>query len=79
MKLIEVFRAAEVIRPYIYQMPMRYCHLLSERSGASVWLKLENWQPTGSFKIRGALNRLNRLTEEEKAQGVAAADRPRFY
>lgn len=38
-----------------------------------VWLKLECWQPTGSFKVRGALNRLAALTGEERKRGVVAA------
>ena len=73
MILIEVLKAAEVIRPYIHQIPMRRSGYLSERTGADVWLKLENLQPTGSFKIRGALNRLSHLTEEEKARGIVVA------
>ncbi len=46
---------------------------LSQLSGADVWLKLENWQPTGSFKIRGALSKLSRLTEAQRQQGIVAA------
>lgn len=71
--LTEIFKAAGVIRPYIHQIPMRRCVFLGEQSGASVWLKLENQQPTGSFKVRGALNRLSRLTEEEKGRGIVVA------
>ncbi|MFZ0543884.1 MAG: threonine/serine dehydratase [Candidatus Promineifilaceae bacterium] len=73
MILTEVLKAAKVIRPYIHQIPMRRCRFLGEQTGATVWLKLENWQPTGSFKIRGATNRLSQLSEEEKARGVVVA------
>ncbi len=46
---------------------------MSERTGGEVWLKLENQQPTGSFKVRGALNKLGQLSETEKARGIVAA------
>ena len=45
---------------------------LSERTGAAVYLKLESLQETGSFKIRGAANKLLSLTAEERARGVVA-------
>lgn len=73
MRLIEVLRAAGVIRPYIHQIPLRYSAFLSQQTGADVWLKLENLQPTGSFKIRGAINRLSHLTDEEKGRGIVVA------
>ena len=46
---------------------------LAERVGGPVWLKCENLQRTGSFKIRGAYTRISRLTDEERARGVVAA------
>jgi threonine dehydratase len=46
---------------------------LSQQTGARVYLKLENLQMTGSYKERGALNRLARLTPVEAAQGVIAS------
>jgi threonine dehydratase len=46
---------------------------LGRRTGADVWLKLENLQRTGSFKTRGAYYRISRLTEAERANGVVAA------
>ncbi|MET1042605.1 MAG: threonine ammonia-lyase [Microbacteriaceae bacterium] len=53
--------------------PMETSRYLSELLGASVHLKCENLQRTGSYKIRGAFNRLARLTDEERARGVVAA------
>jgi threonine dehydratase len=47
--------------------------LLSERVGASVYLKLENWQTTGSFKLRGALNRIAQMSAAERARGIVTA------
>ena len=46
---------------------------LADRVGGPVWLKCENLQRTGSFKIRGAYTRISRLTDEERARGVVAA------
>ena len=53
--------------------PMETARFMSEILGSPVYLKCENLQRTGSYKIRGAYNRLARLTDEEKARGVVAA------
>jgi threonine dehydratase len=53
--------------------PLESSRSLSEVLGSDVWLKCENLQRTGSYKIRGAFNRLVHLTDEEKARGVVAA------
>ena len=52
---------------------MEFNRGLSERVGADVFLKCENLQRAGSFKIRGAYNRMFHLTDDEKARGVVAA------
>lgn len=61
------------IRKHITRTPLRHSRFFSSLCGADVYLKLENRQVTLSFKIRGALNRMFRLTEEEKARGVVTA------
>ena len=53
--------------------PLETSRYLSEVLGSPVFLKCENLQRTGSYKIRGAYNRLAQLTDEEKARGVVAA------
>jgi len=53
--------------------PVRHSRRLSRLTGAEVWVKYDNLHFTGSFKERGALNRLMQLTDEEKARGVVAA------
>jgi threonine dehydratase len=53
--------------------PMESSHYLAGLLGSDVYLKCENLQRTGSYKIRGAYNRLSRLSDEEKARGVVAA------
>ena len=56
----------------IRRTPLFHSAALSERAGAAVYLKLESLQHTGSFKIRGAANKLLSLTAEERARGVIA-------
>lgn len=65
--------AAATLAPLITRTPIDESHVLSERLGVPVLLKMENLQRTGSFKIRGAAYRLSRLTAEERARGVVAA------
>jgi threonine dehydratase len=55
------------------ETPMESSRSLSEILGSDVWLKCENLQRTGSYKIRGAYNRLVHLSDEDKARGVVAA------
>ncbi len=57
----------------VLRTPLLLSHTLSERTGARVLLKLENLQRTGSFKFRGATNRLLLLDERERKQGFVAA------
>ncbi|HLS65582.1 MAG TPA: threonine/serine dehydratase [Pseudogracilibacillus sp.] len=66
-----IWQAYERISPYILETPIVCDELLATRSNASsIHLKLENLQTTGSFKLRGATNKLLSLTEEEKKRGV---------
>jgi threonine dehydratase len=71
--LPDIFHARATIAPHIFRTPLRASFLLSERVGASVYLKLENWQLTGSFKLRGALNRIAQMTDAERARGIVTA------
>jgi threonine dehydratase len=54
----------------VHRTPLFSSATLSQRVGTPVYLKCENLQKTGAFKVRGALHRLLRLTEEERARGV---------
>lgn len=56
-----------------YHTPLDYSTSFSEMSGSIVYLKLENMQKTGSFKIRGAYNKVMGLGHEERSHGVIAA------
>jgi threonine dehydratase len=70
LTLADVERARARIAPYLRPTPLRRAFCLPD---ARLWLKLECWQPTGSFKVRGALNRLAALSDAERARGVVAA------
>src|SRR5688572_23672112 len=69
----EVALAEPRIRPYIRETPLEPSPALSRAAGADVYLKLETVQVTGSFKARGALNKLLSLSAAERQAGVVAA------
>ena len=71
--LSKISAAQKKIQPHIRKTPLEFSHQLSEQSGTDVYLKLENWQKTGSFKIRGALNKMLSLSSEEKQKGIITA------
>lgn len=66
-------KAKETIEHSIKRTPLIECPTLEKELGGKVLFKLENLQKTGSFKVRGALNRIANLTEEEKKKGVIAS------
>ncbi len=68
-----ILQAHQRISPFIPRTPLVPSTYLSSQTGADVWLKLECRQPTGSFKVRGALNKIGLLTPEEKARGLVTA------
>ncbi len=65
-------KAAAVIGPHVQRTPLKASPYFSEATGLDVYLKLENWQPTGSFKVRGALNFAHTLSPRDRLQGVVA-------
>ncbi len=58
------------LQPYLHRTPVLTCSALDERAGRRVFLKCENFQRTGSFKLRGALSALLQLPPDELARGV---------
>jgi threonine dehydratase len=66
-------KAAEVIRGKVIRTPLVYSPTFSHLSGAEVYLKLENLQQTGSFKLRGASYKIHNLRSEIGSEGVVAA------
>jgi threonine dehydratase len=73
VNLSDIQSALERVAPYIVRTPLAHSPLLSQHAGVDLWLKQENRQRTGSFKPRGALNKLMSLSDQELARGIAAA------
>lgn len=69
----EIAAAEARIRPYVRDTPLEESPALAGSSGARVFLKCENLQHTGSFKVRGALNKVLALSSAEVARGVVTA------
>jgi threonine dehydratase len=65
-----LLQAEQRIRQFIPRSPLRKSEWLSELTGAEVWLKLEGLNPTGSFKVRGAINALAMRLERQRAAGM---------
>ena len=73
ISFVDIEEARERIREQIYFSPFPSSETISQMTGNRIFFKLENLQITGSFKERGALNRLLMLTREETRKGVIAA------
>ncbi|QSH40659.1 threonine ammonia-lyase [Lentisphaerota bacterium ZTH] len=71
--LQDIQSAASVLRGIIKDTNLIYSPVFSEESGNQVYIKPENLQETGAFKIRGAYNKISRLPESEKQKGLIAA------
>src|SRR5919109_3814865 len=69
----DVLDAARQIRPYLSPTPLRHYPALDRLVGAEVHVKHENHNPTGAFKVRGGVNLVSRLSEDERQRGVVAA------
>jgi len=73
LEFADVLEARERVAETSRHTPLDYSHTFSKMTGATVHLKLETFQRTGSFKIRGATNRIATLSEAERAAGVVTA------
>ena len=69
----DILAARDRIAGQVDRTPVRHSRRLSQLTGAEVWVKFDNLHFTGSFKERGALNRLLSLTPDERKRGVVAA------
>jgi len=69
----EVLQAEKIIRKYIRETPLEYSPFLSRICNCNVYMKLESEQLTGSFKIRGAMNKLLSLSEVQRQKGILTA------
>jgi threonine dehydratase len=73
LSAIEILKARKTLEGVVYRTPLTYSKKLSEISSAEVYLKWENVQKTGSFKLRGAYNKISSLTPEEHSKGIITA------
>ena len=69
----DVLAARERIAPYLVPTALNRYPALDELVGAEVWVKHENHQPVGAFKVRGGVNLVAQLSEEDRARGVVTA------
>ena len=68
--LEDIERAREIVTPVLHRTPLLSSRSLSERIGAQAYLKAENFQRTGSFKPRGAVYAVSRLSKEQRSKGI---------
>ncbi|WP_138007054.1 threonine ammonia-lyase [Halalkalirubrum salinum] len=73
LSLSDIEAARDRIDAFVRHTPLEYSYTFSEWTDANVHLKLENFQRTGAFKIRGAMNRIETLTDEQRSAGVVTA------
>ena len=73
IRLTDFYEARKRVQKWARHTPLEYSPDLSQRTGAEVFLKLENQQVTGSFKIRGATNKILILSDMERAKGIVTA------
>ncbi len=73
LNIDKIYKARQRVKDIIVDTPLSYAPLLSNESGCEVFLKKENLQVTGAFKIRGAYNKIASLTDAKRVCGVVAA------
>jgi threonine dehydratase len=71
--LADVLAARQRIGPYLRPTPLYRYPALDAMTGSRVWVKHENHQPVGAFKVRGGVNLISQLSAEERHRGVIAA------
>jgi len=74
----DILKARRNLAHLLRKTPLEYSFLLSQEVANDVYLKLENWQKTGSFKVRGAVNKMAYLSPVEKDRGVVAVSSGNF-
>jgi len=69
----DVLIAQRQIRPYLARTPLHSYPAINALVGTEVYIKHENYQPVGAFKVRGGINLISQLSPEERARGVISA------
>jgi len=75
---VEILKAKKNLEGIVHHTPLLFSQKLSNMSGAQIYLKLENLQKTGAFKIRGAYNVISSLGSKERSKGVITASSGNF-
>ena len=73
VEMKDIVEAYGRIRKYVQKTPLIYSPETSERTGSEVWFKMENLQPIGAYKLRGAMNNILGMSDEDLKCGVVAA------
>ena len=73
VSLEEIKVAANYLKSKVIRTPCLFSPALTERAGVDIYLKLENFQLTGAFKVRGNLNKMRMLSDKEREKGVVTA------
>lgn len=71
--LNDIYLARERVAPYVPRSPLMRHPLLEDATGLSIWVKHENHNPTGAFKVRGGLNLVGAMSPEERSRGIVTA------
>jgi threonine dehydratase len=71
--LQDILQAQKRIRPYLARTPLHSYPAINELVGTTLFIKHENYQPVGAFKVRGGINLISQLGAEERARGVTSA------
>ena len=69
----DIVKANEVLKNVVERTPLDFDRYLSEKYGATIYIKKENMQKVRSFKLRGAYYAIHQLSDEDKARGVVCA------
>jgi threonine dehydratase len=72
-KLQDILQAQKRIRPYLARTPLHSYPAINDLVGTTLFIKHENYQPVGAFKVRGGINLISQLSVEERERGVIAA------
>src|SRR6266704_3399174 len=71
--IADIWEAYKLLKPLLHHTPLEFSRTLHDITGADIYLKAENMQRSGSFKVRGASFKISRLSAEERSRGVIAA------
>src|SRR5581483_1527802 len=72
-ELQDVLQAQKRIRPYLARTPLHSYSAINALVGTTLFIKHENYQPVGAFKVRGGINLVSQMSAEERARGVISA------